>query len=1028
MATFSDHSTWINNADQDTLCVGPFNMAGLVGSQSIDPLITWRDRYDDGQYITLSQEQAADAAKSSNIKGQSKAAEQVYNPKKKWTKLDGVSFLIPENIDDYKEYLGAMLGLEHTQQLTALWFDREVFELLYRFHSFRRSGFCLGVSEATEPKWLWKQIWNAVKDSTLHIDAIKNAQIPFTPKDVLLQSASPNLVMHIALVNTARSLMTKYSAVFHRSNDDKIPKVNGFAADDWACALAVIRAFDRMLTKDPTKMKSVHKNRTCQLVPHDYQHLPGQGIVGRPASRMAIQGGMGIPASGAAAGAVMSGLVEPDLGFDDFNVSVDEADNNRPVPNDEEGVDNTFDVLDAVVTTMESKIPIGKRPLLTEERRRKLITSLFNDGKLVKVLGEDHTHAMQSSVEEQELVAAAVAHRAAQEDEAAESSHSPSMQNAASQDLAQLMKQMDLGSDFLQNDYALTYADACKTLGVDPNRPILDVSSGTVTCRVLLKHWQVTGVAWLMTMKAAGLGAVLGDDCGVGKTLQALAYLAINAQRAVRQYDEYQSKLNAYANQHATHQDGHPGEDGHPNPRPQPPCGDAPKFRPQIICCPANIVDVWWMERKRFFPHALTLKLWHGTPNDAGADRVLQEATIGTKLDDLVTYLRGLDEKDPKTAAVVIVTSYSSATSRALLTLDNRPAIGSGRLRGKRPRTTDEDGEAEIDPEERYQTPLAKCFDICICDEGHHVKNPRTYKHKLVECLSPNQYVFLTATCIPNSAKDYLGYLNLLWKSDWEYDGQLTLNERYGITTSSGSDDGSDGEPSSRMAISERGPWLLDPKVYESFLTAGTMNVTISKAVIPLVWSQSFLRRDMMTRMQIGNGPDDVILIGATIPAYTIETVELGMPKWYKDVHEPYYFRYVGELTSVGPSDNPNEDAQGRININVFKRLSQVALHPDFIELEKQLRTKGGTKVARINEYARREDHGAAFWQQHTQLDESLPLYTSRSELVRYVARKSPKLVYLANYILGKTDKQERVLVYVEWPASQVSHTLGWPS
>src|SRR5262249_34567341 len=42
-----------------------------------------------------------------------------------------------------------------------------------------------------------------------------------------------------------------------------------------------------------------------------------------------------------------------------------------------------------------------------------------------------------------------------------------------------------------------------------------------------LRPYQARGVDWLQFLRAAGLGGVLADDMGLGKAVQALAYLAI---------------------------------------------------------------------------------------------------------------------------------------------------------------------------------------------------------------------------------------------------------------------------------------------------------------------------------------------------------------------------------------------------------------------------------------------------------------------------------------------------------------------
>src|SRR5205085_3511469 len=81
-----------------------------------------------------------------------------------------------------------------------------------------------------------------------------------------------------------------------------------------------------------------------------------------------------------------------------------------------------------------------------------------------------------------------------------------------------------------------------------------------------LRHYQETGLGWLVRMRGLGLGACLADDMGLGKTVQLIAYLL----------------------------DRSDGPDA-----------------PALIVCPTSVLGNWQREVHRFAPD-LTTHVHHG--------------------------------------------------------------------------------------------------------------------------------------------------------------------------------------------------------------------------------------------------------------------------------------------------------------------------------------------------------------------------------------------------------------------------------
>lgn len=92
--------------------------------------------------------------------------------------------------------------------------------------------------------------------------------------------------------------------------------------------------------------------------------------------------------------------------------------------------------------------------------------------------------------------------------------------------------------------------------------------------RAQLRPYQARGLAWLMTMRRAGLGALLADDMGLGKTLQVLA-----AELAAR--------------------------------------AEKPKLGPTLVVCPASVATNWRMEATKFTPD-LRVVIHHGPERAKG--------------------------------------------------------------------------------------------------------------------------------------------------------------------------------------------------------------------------------------------------------------------------------------------------------------------------------------------------------------------------------------------------------------------------
>lgn len=83
------------------------------------------------------------------------------------------------------------------------------------------------------------------------------------------------------------------------------------------------------------------------------------------------------------------------------------------------------------------------------------------------------------------------------------------------------------------------FKDACYYAGIPTKiidrklQAILNPENSHHIDETTLKPWQVTAVAWMMDQESRGLGGgILGDACGLGKTLTALSLIPFSARKA----------------------------------------------------------------------------------------------------------------------------------------------------------------------------------------------------------------------------------------------------------------------------------------------------------------------------------------------------------------------------------------------------------------------------------------------------------------------------------------------------------------
>ncbi len=153
-----------------------------------------------------------------------------------------------------------------------------------------------------------------------------------------------------------------------------------------------------------------------------------------------------------------------------------------------------------------------------------------------------------------------------------------------------------------------------------------------------LRPYQERGVGWLAFMERVGLGAVLADSMGLGKTIQVLTLLEL--ERAALE----EMTANDSALDDPVPDDPALIESAIDDPAPRHPDatadGAGPVRRPTLLVCPMSLVANWQREAERFTPK-LELHVHHGAERLSGeqfraavADAHLVVTTYGLALRD----------------------------------------------------------------------------------------------------------------------------------------------------------------------------------------------------------------------------------------------------------------------------------------------------------------------------------------------------------------------------------------------------------
>eukprot|EP00948_MAST-09A_sp_MAST-9A-sp1_P001703 g1703.t1 len=209
-----------------------------------------------------------------------------------------------------------------------------------------------------------------------------------------------------------------------------------------------------------------------------------------------------------------------------------------------------------------------------------------------------------------------------------------------------------------------------------------------------LYPYQRDGVRWLWKLRASGRGGILGDEMGVGKTVQVIAFLASLEATA-----RYQSNYRASRMRTAG-----------PNSTPLQPLQSSPSLRVRtrsaIIILPTTIIAQWVSELNRFAP-SLRVVVLHETGFSIGNMGLTKKALLQTAFDATI-------QRHRSTGSAVHANTTNSSEGAAL-------------------GTDVESGPSFVVVLTSYKTLqhrsiggmcLNRRWDLVALDEGHIIRNP----------------------------------------------------------------------------------------------------------------------------------------------------------------------------------------------------------------------------------------------------------------------------------------------------------------
>ncbi|KAL1873494.1 hypothetical protein Daus18300_003857 [Diaporthe australafricana] len=546
--------------------------------------------------------------------------------------------------------------------------------------------------------------------------------------------------------------------------------------------------------------------------------------------------------------------------------------------------------------------------------------------------------------------------------------------------------------------------DAAAFLGVD-----LELSKVSPKSQLKLRIDQIQNIA-LMVKMAEGIlkGCVNANDHGTGKSIEALASVFFLAERRET-------------------------------------CPDFGAHKVTFILCVPQALRGWQEVYENYFSDLLTLYIFSDSLLQSGHSKEIDPVTASA-LDE---FLGALDPSDPQTSRIVILSTYGELSSPEFLAQRAKQNVREKELSLRGSKLTEENTEAlkVLEKPELYDLNFnPKMIGTLIADEAHEIKHPRSQKAQAAYLLDADIHFLLTASPIDNKISDFRGLLFALYKSNtWQINWPQKKSAHIFLKmfdenfdpfkdTGSGNFVPSDASPEYLEALrSGRHLWRLNPHAYRWLGHKLNFGPEFARRVLGSIFRLCLLRRGMISSVELPNGGSSTISEIIGLPAVSIRTVSVKMTEDEKESYDqlagPWFEKIFrsGDGTAPGAARvfNSNETAVAGFNKFFDTSLSQITSDiglADVLQLEslssgptldKILPSAGA--LLRIN-----TDGGMSFYHKMTRLDsDPLEPSASRSAMIRYLVRRSPKARWLLVKLEELRQKGEKAVIYCVHPLTQ---------
>lgn len=509
---------------------------------------------------------------------------------------------------------------------------------------------------------------------------------------------------------------------------------------------------------------------------------------------------------------------------------------------------------------------------------------------------------------------------------------------------------------------------------------------------------QVQNVAF-MVRKAEGelKGCINGNDCGTGKTIETLAAVYFLAKRKAQQ----------------------PGA----------------QHKPVIILCPNAAVDSWRRDHTAFFSNLLTLTIF--------------ERESKKHILEKIASLRALNNVE--SSQQICLFTFRNFAGKFLIRQDAEKARKKS-LSYSKSKLLVEQLEALLSADKEVLFSLHEDIDegkfgICIVDEAHGIKHPKSAKSQAQYLIAADVNFLLTASPTDNRVSDLRGLLFALYKANkWQLDWPKDWNAADVFRIAFAKDfDPFTTLPRKSLVPSEasltyraalaRGEhlWRLNPALYRWLGHQKDFSDEFAERVTGAIFEICLLHRAADSSIALPGGRSIPLSEIQGIPPATINTVELKMSQKEQKAYRHYadwWFPhlYDGDNSNartaallVSRNELPRSGFNKTIDWRMRSITSDIHMAP-ITRLRSPYEVFARDTVLDFDAFANdNKDLGVSFYYQITRDENTDPKTppASRTVMLRYMLRNSAKMRWLLPKLWEWKAAGEKVVIFCNNALSQ---------